>query len=167
MQGIIPVILQRIPLDHLSTCVSRRWDISHLRIGRWEICHHGMGVSEGSKDEREQKERSPGDIDKCQRFPSSSSSPINYIPRCIRTSHFPCIQVLFLSLPAVPSLLNYMMEGQVGMMHEADDVLHGGARVTTLRWLDTDMSRTADRGKIPYSPPTYQFICDRLPALCT
>ena len=31
------------------------------------------------------------------------------------------------------------MEGQVGMMHEADDVLHGGASLTTLRWLDTDM----------------------------
>lgn len=32
-----------------------------------------------------------------------------------------------------------LMEGQVRMMHEAYDVLHGGVSVTTLQRLDTDM----------------------------
>lgn len=41
----------------------------------------------------------------------------------------------------------YLMEGQVGMMHEAVDELHGSASATT-RWLDANMcgtSRAANR----------------------
>ena len=37
-----------IPLDHFSTGVPRRWDISHLGTGvswRWDICHFVTGVS--------------------------------------------------------------------------------------------------------------------------
>ena len=47
MQGIILDILQRIPLDHLGTGVSRRRDISHLGTGvsrRRDISHLGKEV---------------------------------------------------------------------------------------------------------------------------
>ncbi len=94
----------------ISDIPERMKSASHSIISAWAYRGEGTSVISVWVYQQGQgtKERTGGiDNDKCQRFPSSSSFPITYIPHCIQTSHFPCIRALFFSPPAIPRLSNY------------------------------------------------------------
>ena len=93
MQGIISNILQRMKSASHSTISAPVWDISHLGCSmavRYLSSRHGCikHVTPVISARVFQGERWLEDIAKCQRFPSSSCSPITYVFRRIRTSHF-------------------------------------------------------------------------------
>lgn len=50
--------------------------------------------------------------------------------------------------------MRFLMEGQVRMMLETYDALHGGASVTTLEWLDTDMGMALTFQQL-FPPPLF------------